>query len=71
MVEGISRQRWVDLIFGLTEGWWKFADHGLRPSYPLLSMPQWRTMLPTVGFPEIATAFGTKKTHPYSSRWSW
>jgi acyl transferase domain-containing protein len=58
MVEGISRQRWVDLIFGLTEGWWKFADKGLRPSYPLISAAQWRTMLPTVGFPEVATAPG-------------
>ena len=56
MVEGISRQRWVDLIFGLTEGWWKFTDHELRPSYPLLSMPQWQTMLPAVGFAEITTA---------------
>ncbi|MGA8086341.1 MAG: SDR family NAD(P)-dependent oxidoreductase [Terracidiphilus sp.] len=56
MVEGIKRQRWVDLIFGLTEGWWKFTDHELRNSYPLLSMSQWRTLLPSVGFPEIATA---------------
>ncbi len=55
MVEGISRQRWVDLIFGLTEGWWKFTDKELRPSYPLISTVQWRTMLPTVGFPEVAT----------------
>ncbi len=56
MVEGISRQRWVDLIFGLTEGWWVFTDHELRPSYPLLSMAQWRAMLPTAGFAEVATA---------------
>jgi acyl transferase domain-containing protein len=55
MVEGISRQRWVDLIFGLTEGWWKFSDHDLRPSYPLISIAQWQAMLPTVGFTEIAT----------------
>ncbi len=56
MVEGISRQRWVDLIFGLTEGWWAFTDKELRPSYPLLSMVQWRAMLPTVGFSEVITA---------------
>src|ERR1035441_5689193 len=55
MVEGTGRQRWVDLIFGLTEGWWKFADTQLRPSYPLLSVAQWSAVLPAAGFPEIAT----------------
>ncbi|HEY1805016.1 MAG TPA: SDR family NAD(P)-dependent oxidoreductase [Terracidiphilus sp.] len=56
MVEGITRQRWVDLIFGLTEGWWKFTDYELRASYPLLSVAQWRSVLMSAGFPENATA---------------
>lgn len=62
MVEGISRQRWVDLIFGLTEGWWKFTDRQLRPSYPLLSTPQWRTLLNSVGFPEVIALSGDDKS---------
>ncbi len=55
MVEGISRQRWVDLIFGLTDGWWKFTDRLLRPSYPLLSLAQWQALLPAAGFAEVTT----------------
>jgi acyl transferase domain-containing protein/short-subunit dehydrogenase len=61
MVEGISRQRWVDLIFGLTEGWWKFSDRDLRPSYPLISATEWQAMLPTVGFREITTVPESEK----------
>ena len=53
MVEGIQRQRWVDLIFGLTEGWWKFTDSELRPSYPLLSLAQWQALLPAAGFADV------------------
>src|SRR5262249_4113287 len=32
LAEGTRPQRWIDLSFGLTEGWWKFTDHELRPS---------------------------------------
>ena len=58
MVEGISRQRWVDLIFGLTEGWWCFTDYDLRPSYPLISQRQWCSVLRSVGFSEPRTLPG-------------
>ncbi|WP_156303064.1 class I SAM-dependent methyltransferase, partial [Methylogaea oryzae] len=34
LVEGTAPRRWIDLIFGLLEGWWAFADHALRPYYP-------------------------------------
>ena len=60
MVEGVGPQRWVDLIFGMTEGWWKFTDVDLRPSYPLLSQAQWRSLLPDAGFTGVevpATVF--------------
>src|SRR5262249_30220691 len=26
MLEGLAPERWVDLTFGLTEGWWRFTD---------------------------------------------
>ncbi len=55
MVEGISRQRWVDLIFGLTDGWWKATDTELRGSYPLISRSQWSDVLADVGFEGIAS----------------
>jgi len=53
LVEGTSRQRWLDLVFGLTEGWWKFSDHDLRPSYPLLTARDWEVVLHESGFEEV------------------
>jgi SAM-dependent methyltransferase len=35
--QGEAPSGWIDLVFGLTPGWWRFADHDLRPDYPLLS----------------------------------
>ena len=33
MIEGVSPEPWVDLTFGLTDGWWRFDD-GVRRGYP-------------------------------------
>ncbi len=35
---------WIDLVFGLTEGWWRFTDK-LRPDYPLLQLDDWVALL--------------------------
>jgi malonyl CoA-acyl carrier protein transacylase len=50
LVEGTAPLCWLDLTFGLTEGWWKFVDQDLRPSYPLLTASQWQHVLREVGF---------------------
>ena len=50
LVEVATRQRWIDLTFGLLEGWWRFADTELRPSYPLLSHDRWISLLEDLGF---------------------
>jgi SAM-dependent methyltransferase len=42
--------RWLDLVFGLTEGWWRCTDHELRPAYPLLSRSAWTHLLRETGF---------------------
>jgi acyl transferase domain-containing protein/SAM-dependent methyltransferase/acyl carrier protein len=55
LLELTNRIRWIDLIFGLTEGWWKFSDHELRPSYPLLSEKKWLDLLDKQGFSHCAT----------------
>ncbi len=63
-VEGTGPARWVDSIFGLTEGWWKFADTDLRPSHPLLSRARWISLLGEMGlgdavaFPEVERGEG-------------
>jgi acyl transferase domain-containing protein/acyl carrier protein len=45
--------RFVDLVFGLTEGWWQFRDHELRPDHPLLPFARWQTILTELGFQEV------------------
>ena len=55
LLEGTQPQRWVDLTFGLTEGWWKFSDTTLRPAYPLLSTQGWVNLLTSTGFTEAVS----------------
>lgn len=45
VVEATSQQNWLDITFGLTEGWWRFEDRSLRPDYPLISLHQWRQLI--------------------------
>ena len=52
VLEATRPLRWSDLIFGLTDGWWRFADHELRPAHPLLSPEQWPPLLCAAGFSE-------------------
>jgi acyl transferase domain-containing protein/acyl carrier protein/ribosomal protein S18 acetylase RimI-like enzyme len=56
LVEGLEPARWVDLVFGLTDGWWRFQDTGLRPDYPLLREAQWTELLGACGFKSSALA---------------
>ncbi|MDB9360929.1 SDR family NAD(P)-dependent oxidoreductase [Nodularia spumigena CS-588/02] len=50
LLEGADTVWWLDLIFGLTEGWWRFQDYGLRPHHPLISSTQWQKLLTQEGF---------------------
>ncbi|MEQ9335533.1 amino acid adenylation domain-containing protein [Thalassobaculum sp.] len=50
LVESSSPRRWVDIIFGLTEGWWRFEDSDRRPDHPLLSPDGWQAALAEAGF---------------------
>jgi acyl transferase domain-containing protein/acyl-CoA synthetase (AMP-forming)/AMP-acid ligase II/acyl carrier protein/phospholipid N-methyltransferase len=53
LVEITARQKWLDLVFGLTDGWWRFEDIGLRPSHPLLTFNQWKNILEHAGFRSV------------------
>jgi acyl transferase domain-containing protein/SAM-dependent methyltransferase len=54
LLEATLRERWVDITFGLTDGWWKFTDTDLRGDYPLLSKSSWQKLLEESGFSETA-----------------
>ena len=48
LLEGTKPLLWLDLIFGMTAGWWK------RPTHPLLSAAQWQQHLQSAGFTTAA-----------------
>jgi acyl transferase domain-containing protein/acyl carrier protein len=50
LLETTAPRRWLDLIFGLTEGWWRFADTDLRPNYALVETDKWLALLQGAGF---------------------
>lgn len=54
LLELTRRTRWLDLVFGSLEGWWRFSDSDLRPSHPLLSGPEWQGLLEDMGFDDVA-----------------
>ena len=49
-VEGTRKQRFADIIVGLTPGWWAFSDNDLRPSYALLSQSKWLNLFEEADF---------------------
>jgi len=68
LVETTVRQRWLDLIFGLLEGWWRFSDLDLRPDYPLLSAKKWQQLLQNSGFKQTVSIPDSKDTNVALSR---
>ncbi len=59
LLEGTAAIRFIDLIFGMTEGWWRFADTAVRPSHPLLSATRWQELLLETGFEHAAALTDT------------
>jgi 1-acyl-sn-glycerol-3-phosphate acyltransferase len=55
LLEITRRPPWLDVIFGLTDGWWKFADRARRADHPLLDAAQWRTLFGETGFARVET----------------
>lgn len=51
-VENVKVQVWIDMIYGLTEGWWLFDDQ-VRTTSPLLSIGQWKDVLSECSFSQV------------------
>jgi acyl transferase domain-containing protein len=49
LVETVRQRRWGDMVWGLTDGWWSFADAELRQLSPLLGAAQWVEQLGLAG----------------------
>jgi NADPH:quinone reductase-like Zn-dependent oxidoreductase/acyl carrier protein len=57
-IELATPQLWTESVFGLTGGWWRFADRDLRSLHPLLERWQWEALLRETGFGETASLPG-------------
>ncbi|MDY7012706.1 MAG: beta-ketoacyl synthase N-terminal-like domain-containing protein, partial [Cyanobacteriota bacterium] len=55
LLEGTTAISGFDLIFGTTEGWWRFTDTNLRPHHPLISGARWQQILEETGFEQTVT----------------
>ena len=51
-------QLWIEAVFGLTTGWWRFTDRDLRPFHPLLGRSKWEEILRATGFSETVSLSG-------------
>ncbi|MEI7601648.1 MAG: polyketide synthase dehydratase domain-containing protein, partial [Aestuariivirga sp.] len=52
-LEGLKAQGWLDLTFGLLEGWWSFEDPW-RPDHALMGAARWQAVLSETGFHDAA-----------------
>ena len=66
MLEIFARQRWIDLTFGLTDGWWRFTDRARRADYPLLDRDAWVAFLEEQGFTDVVAAPSTRERSLFS-----
>ncbi|MGQ4416216.1 SDR family NAD(P)-dependent oxidoreductase, partial [Streptomyces sp. SAS_269] len=65
LVEGTRPRDQLALVFGLTPGWWLFADPEQRlPRSPLASERQWRDALAVCGFTHIGAAAPATQAGP-------
>jgi acyl transferase domain-containing protein/NAD(P)-dependent dehydrogenase (short-subunit alcohol dehydrogenase family)/SAM-dependent methyltransferase len=54
IVEKVRSERWVDLVWGLAEGWWYFADTTIRPLTPLMPANRWESVIRSLDFEHVA-----------------
>ncbi len=62
LLEITRRPAWLDVIFGVTDGWWKFSDRDLRPAHALLESAQWKSLLARQGFEDVTEVTDTNHT---------
>jgi 3-oxoacyl-(acyl-carrier-protein) synthase/SAM-dependent methyltransferase/NAD(P)-dependent dehydrogenase (short-subunit alcohol dehydrogenase family)/acyl carrier protein len=54
LLECTTARPWMDITFGLTDGWWRFNDRQLRQMHPLLGQDAWVELLGKQGFADVA-----------------
>jgi acyl transferase domain-containing protein/SAM-dependent methyltransferase len=54
LAEATRARPWLELTFGLTDGWWAYEDPELRSDGPLVSLPGWIRLLHEADFDQVA-----------------
>ncbi len=54
LLEGTRPVRWMDLTFGMTDGWWRHAGSDQSRKHALISPDAWAAALQPVGFVDVA-----------------
>ncbi len=50
IIENVKPEPWLDLVWGLADGWWNFEDYEIRNNSPLLKLHQWEKVFNTLDF---------------------
>jgi acyl transferase domain-containing protein/phospholipid N-methyltransferase len=68
LLEGTGPVRFIDLIFGLTDGWWRFQDPPLRHDHALISVSAWKSVLGANGFFQSASLDSAERANGLLSK---
>ncbi|MFF1904869.1 condensation domain-containing protein [Kitasatospora sp. NPDC058218] len=55
LVEAVVSLRWVELLWGLAEGWWLFEDEEVRTGSPLVPLDSWDRVLREQPFADVVS----------------
>ena len=55
LIEGTVPIRFIDLIFGMTDGWWRFHGDPDRRFHPLIPAARWQDLLGECGFGDVGS----------------
>ncbi len=67
LLEGARPVSWMDLTFGLTDGWWRFREYDPMRTHPMISPLQWQTLLAECGFYSVDAFDGIRREQVNSS----
>lgn len=56
LIEVTQPPNYLDLVFGMTEGWWRFTDMELRPEHACMNNKKWQNLLKDTGFKNTIAA---------------
>ncbi|WP_238651995.1 alpha/beta fold hydrolase [Paenibacillus piscarius] len=53
LIEACTSRRWVDMVWGLAEGWWLFEDRNLRTRSPIIDPYAWEQAVSDAGYRDV------------------